>query len=189
MQWSDGLCRIHGLEAGQCSASFDEFLQRVHPDDRRLVEVSIQTASDGGGGFSFKHRAVRPDGSIRVLQSVGEVIVDAGGELLRMLGTDQDITEHEAMKSELRQANRYFALARDMMVTSSPDGYFKSVNPAVEHILGWSAEQFLARPFIDMVHPDDRAATLAEVAKLGAGHDHVELRQPLPSARRQLPLA
>ena len=74
-----------------------------------------------------------------------------------------------SIDDELRQANRYFELARDLMVTASADGYFKSVNPAVEQILGWSAEQFLAQPFIDMVHADDRAATLAEVAKLGEG--------------------
>jgi diguanylate cyclase (GGDEF)-like protein/PAS domain S-box-containing protein len=67
------------------------------------------------------------------------------------------------------KSDRYFELSRDLMVTSSFDGYFKSVNPAVAHILGWSAEQFLARPFMEMVHPDDRASTLLEVAKLGEG--------------------
>jgi diguanylate cyclase (GGDEF)-like protein/PAS domain S-box-containing protein len=69
----------------------------------------------------------------------------------------------------LRHNDRYFELSRDLMVTSGFDGYFKSVNPAVEQILGWSPEEFLARPFLDMVHPDDRASTRAEVAKLAEG--------------------
>ena len=169
LQWSDELCRIYGLRSDRHPRSFEEFLARVHQDDRATVQAVIGSVWDDGGRVSFKHRIVRPDGSVRVLQALGEAIVGDGGQPLRMLGTGQDITARETMESELRQGNRYFELSRDLMVTSSFDGYFTSVNPAVEHILGWSAEEFLARPFIDMVHPDDRAATLAEVAKLADG--------------------
>ncbi|CAN5281370.1 hypothetical protein BH20ACT16_BH20ACT16_08500 [soil metagenome] len=169
LQWSDELCRIYGLRADQHPQNFEEFIERVHDDDRAAVQDAIATACDGGGRVSFKHRIVRPDGSVRVLQALGEAVFDDDGQLLRMLGTGQDITAREVMESELRQGNRYFELSRDLMVTSSFDGYFTSVNPAVEHMLGWSVEQFLTRPFIDMVHPDDRAATLAEVAKLADG--------------------
>jgi len=66
-------------------------------------------------------------------------------------------------------AARYFEVSRDLTVTADFDGRFRSVNPAVEHILGWSAEEFLARPLIDMVHPDDRAATLLEFGRLADG--------------------
>ncbi|HVF77463.1 MAG TPA: PAS domain S-box protein, partial [Solirubrobacteraceae bacterium] len=169
VQWSDELCRIYGLPPGQHPVSFEEFLERVHPDDRGRVAAAIETAHRSGGRFSFKHRAVRPDGSVRVLQSVGEVDVDEDGQPLRMLGTGQDVTERELLESDLRRGNRYFELSRDLQVTAAFDGFFTSVNPAVEHILGWSVEQFLARPFIDMVHPDDRAATLAEVERLAEG--------------------
>lgn len=43
------------------------------------------------------------------------------------------------------------------------------MNPAVVAILGWSAEEFLARPLIEMVHAEDREATLRQVARLVAG--------------------
>jgi PAS domain S-box-containing protein len=39
------------------------------------------------------------------------------------------------------------------------------VSPAVTDILGWSVEEFLSRPYLDFVHPDDEAATLREVEK------------------------
>jgi diguanylate cyclase (GGDEF)-like protein/PAS domain S-box-containing protein len=169
LQWSDELCRIYGLAPGEHPARLEGFLALVHPDDRGRVTAAIETAYRGGQRFSLKYRAVRPDGSVRVLQSVGEVVVDEGAQVLGMLGTAHDVTERELLDSELRRDNRYFELSRDLQVTSNFDGYFASVNPAVEHILGWSVEQFLARPFIDMVHPDDRAATLAEVAKLADG--------------------
>ena len=81
----------------------------------------------------------------------------------------RDISEQKLLEAELRRSSCHFKLSRDLSVTSGFDGYFKSANPALTDILGWSAEEFLARPFIDMVHPDDRAATLAEVEKLAEG--------------------
>jgi PAS domain S-box-containing protein len=169
IDWSDELCRIYGLRPGQHPASFEQFLERLHPEDRPHVWAALQAAYASGEPFSFKHRVVRPDGSVRVLNGLGEVIRDAEGHVRRMLGTGQDITERELMESELRRGSRYFELSRDLTVTLSFDGFFTSVNPAVAHILGWTAEEFLARAFIDMVHPDDRVEMLAEVKKLTDG--------------------
>ena len=169
IDWSDELCRIYGLRPGQHPASFEGFLDRLHSSDRPHVQAALQAAYASGEPFAFKHRVVRPDGSVRVLNALGEVITGDDGKVRRMLGTGQDITERELMESELRRGNRYFELSPDLTVTLSFDGFFTSVNPAVEDILGWSAEEFLARAFVDMVHPEDRAAVLAQLHKLTEG--------------------
>jgi len=122
--------------------------ERVEPLD------TVRLAKDG--------RAI--DVSLRI-----SVIYDAAGEAVGASAIARDITQQKLAEAQLRRSSRYFELSRNLTVTSSADGYFKSVNPAVTHILGWSPEEFLARPFIDMVHPEDRAATLAEVGKLAAG--------------------
>lgn len=67
------------------------------------------------------------------------------------------------------QRDGYFNIAIDMLSIESPDGYFRQINPAFSQTLGWTTEEMLARPFIEFVHPDDRAATLAEMQKLAAG--------------------
>ena len=67
---------------------------------------------------------------------------------------------------------RFFEIAIDMFVIAHSDGYFKRVNQAFTHTLGWSREEMLTRPFIEFVHPDDIEPTLKEVERqIAAGEE------------------
>ncbi|ATB29220.1 PAS domain-containing sensor histidine kinase [Melittangium boletus] len=67
------------------------------------------------------------------------------------------------------ERERFFRLAPDMFCVAGMDGYFRRINAAFSRTLGWSEEELLDRPFFDLVHPEDREATHAEVAKLSRG--------------------
>lgn len=74
----------------------------------------------------------------------------------------RELQERRRAEGEL---DRFFSLSLDFHCISSVDGFFKRVSPAVTDILGWSVEEFLRRPFLDFVHPDDHAATREEVER------------------------
>ncbi len=71
-----------------------------------------------------------------------------------------DITQRRKAEEELE---RFFSLSLDFLCISSPDGYFKRVSPGVTEMLGWTVDEFLATPYLELVHPDDVPATLREV--------------------------
>jgi PAS domain S-box-containing protein len=68
---------------------------------------------------------------------------------------------------------RFFDLSLDMLCVASLNGYFKCVNPSFTRKLGYTEQELKARPFLDFVHPEDRAETASVVAELSSGTDAV----------------
>jgi diguanylate cyclase (GGDEF)-like protein/PAS domain S-box-containing protein len=75
-----------------------------------------------------------------------------------------------AAAAEAQASARHFELAGDLLATATFDGYFVHLNGAWERCLGWTREELIERPFIDFVHPDDRAGTMEEAERSTRGH-------------------
>ena len=73
-------------------------------------------------------------------------------------------------RADLR-ARRFFDLSHDMLCTANTAGYFIELNSAWERSLGYSEEELCARPFVDLVHPEDRKRTEEEAASLFEGRE------------------
>jgi PAS domain S-box-containing protein len=71
---------------------------------------------------------------------------------------------------------KFFELSADMLCLAGLDGYFKVLNQAWNETLGYRDDELLRAPYVDFVHPDDRAATIAEASKLGKGFKTVNFR-------------
>jgi len=67
-------------------------------------------------------------------------------------------------------------LALDLICVAGPDGYFKRVNQAWTDILGYTKEELLTQPWINLVHPDDQEATIAEATKVFQGYKTMRFR-------------
>ncbi len=93
--WSDNVEALIGLAKGSFRGAYEAFLESVHPDDRDLVHDAVKQALDGREGYEVEHRVTWPDGSVRWMLCKGEVLRDADGNPVRMLGTVQDLTERK----------------------------------------------------------------------------------------------
>src|SRR6185503_8767448 len=72
--WSDELFRIFGLEPQSTPATFEGYLDRVHPEDRDRVQEADQQALREQSSFDHEERIVRADGAVRTLHSRGRVL-------------------------------------------------------------------------------------------------------------------
>ncbi len=91
------------------------------------------------------------------------------------------------MASDLRRAEwdlvRFFELSLDMFCLAGTNGYFRRVNANFTRVLGYSADELVSQPFIDLVHPDDRFSTQEAVAQLSRGEPIVRFRNRYRSAK------
>ncbi|MCK5273612.1 MAG: PAS domain-containing protein, partial [Alphaproteobacteria bacterium] len=111
--WSDEIYRIMGLEPASATASYDAFMERTHPDDRKKVGEAIAAAQNSLGSYNVDFRIVRPDGGVRIVRETGECVLDAEGRFTGLTGAVQDITEqHEAERQLSETARRLGAATR-----------------------------------------------------------------------------
>lgn len=100
-----------------------------------------------------------------------EALAMLSRQIMRLLQLRVTTLERERA---LLDRDRFFDLSLDPLAIAGTDGYFKRVNPAFCETLGFSADEIAARPFLEFVHPDDHAATLAEMQGLSSGAITVE---------------
>jgi len=173
--WSEEIFRIYGYSPQETGPTWEQFLQRVHPKDRPLIEQRARMEATGNewtdsyGDF----RIVLPDGTIKYLHSVAHPVTQAG-EVTEVIGTVMDVTEQELLTQELRRREAYLAEAQKLSHTGS-FGWRPDIGEIV-----WSDETYrifeydpAVKPTIDLlvqrVHPEDRPDFLKVIESASAG--------------------
>jgi PAS domain S-box-containing protein len=113
--WSDELYRIYGLAPRSILPSYEEFLTRVHPDDRDSVDERNRRAFADHEPFEDVKRIVRGDGREILMRTQGEVICDDAGAPIRMVGICEDVTDRERADAAAAQLAAAEALRRRAM--------------------------------------------------------------------------
>jgi PAS domain S-box-containing protein len=161
VSWSEELHRIFGVPPESFGATYEAYLERIHPDDRDSVNEWVRAAMADRSPFEFEHRILRPDGIERVVQSRGRVVADASGNPVRMLGTAQDITEQWRAQRALREREEFFRTVFESavigMAQTDPEGRLALTNAAFEGLLGYAPGELTDRPLQEIVHSTDRA--------------------------------
>ncbi|HET8963012.1 MAG TPA: PAS domain S-box protein, partial [Chitinophagales bacterium] len=101
---SDELCRIYGIPREEMAR--DPESKFVHPADKAYVNKVIQKALSDNSPFNFFFRIIRPDGSERVLNTKGKVYKNDEGQVIRVVGTSQDVTDSKKAEQELIKAKQ-----------------------------------------------------------------------------------
>jgi diguanylate cyclase (GGDEF)-like protein/PAS domain S-box-containing protein len=158
LSWSDEIYRIFGLTPREFGATYEAFLNSVHPDDREFVKKSVAEALAERKPYSIDHRIVLPDGTGRIVHEQAEVTFNDAGKPIRMFGTVQDITDYKRAEEELRKSeatNRALLNALpDMMFRINREGVYLDFIPAKGMEPFIPPREFLAKSVRDVLPPD-----------------------------------
>jgi PAS domain S-box-containing protein len=102
--WSASMEEIHGRTPGSFAGTYSDAVKQVLPDDRDMLTRAITTALRGGQPLDVEYRIQWSDGGIRWLGSTGQVVLDAEGNPIRLVGVCTDITPRKEAEVALRQA-------------------------------------------------------------------------------------
>ncbi len=148
--------KICGRSLERLYSSPTGYHEVVHPEDRERMKQQFQVLPKGA--FSEEFRIVRPDGAIRWLSCQGFPVLDDQGEIIRLVGTSQDITVQKEAASALRASeDRYRDLvehSQDLICTHDLEGNMLSVNELPARILGFSAAELTGRPMQEFLAPE-----------------------------------
>ena len=111
--WSDEMMRIFGLDPETFAGDVDHVLEHiVHPDDAEIVRSYNRAAAGDHRAEGIEFRVVWPDGGIRYIWSMPlQSLCDERGDVLRVVGVVQDITERKRAELLQKQLDRQERLA------------------------------------------------------------------------------
>ena len=109
---SDEYARLFGFDPQRDRPSRDEFLQRIHPEDRGRHDDIIAKAARERMDYEVDYRVVLPDGTMKCIHVVGHPVCSASGDLVQLVGTAIDVTERRRAEEE-HQAHLRFLESMD----------------------------------------------------------------------------
>src|SRR5947207_639797 len=165
LQVNTSFCKMVGY-------SNEELRQRTaeditFADDIETGRQLAQSLLHGTARYTGDKRYIHKNGGILWVSRTASVIRNEEGEALHFLLMVEDISERKASEAALEKSRHELQAAldanqlimdnsQDVICTVSEDGRFLSVNAACEHLWGYTAEELIGRPYIELAHPDDR---------------------------------
>jgi two-component system cell cycle sensor histidine kinase/response regulator CckA len=159
LAWSNRLEALFGLEPGEFGGTYEELLERVHPDDRTLFGESVEEAITHDSP-AVVYRTVWPDGTVHWHERKSQHVLDANGQFRGVAGVTFEVTDREEAAASLRESEERFRLiaehAHDLIALLDADGRFSYVSPSCEPMLGYLPEELVGTVAGDLIHPGDR---------------------------------
>ncbi|MEG4395272.1 PAS domain S-box protein [Microcoleus sp. BROC3] len=104
--WSDELKRIFALQPEEPTPSYADFLQKLHPNDRKRFQKTIKQAIACRQPYEVDHRIYRSNGEMRYLIGWGQVLQNQQGEVVKLFGAAIDITDRKQAELELQVSQK-----------------------------------------------------------------------------------
>jgi PAS domain S-box-containing protein len=162
--WSDEIYRIFEIDPQRFEATYEAFLEAIHPDDRAMVNQAYTDSLKNRTPYTIVHRLLMADGRIKYVQEQCQTFYDEQSQPIRSMGTVQDITERKQAEIALADSERRLSTLIGNLpgfvyrVRNDPNYTPEFLSQGVEAITGYRPEEYLVEQTISwgqQIHPDD----------------------------------
>ncbi len=168
--WSEELFHIFRRDPNMGAPTYDEHLSYFVPEDQQKLNHAVQRAIHQGESYHLELRMAQTDDSYRYLEGIGHAEYGDHGEVVRLYGIAQDISDHKAAEAILRHNKALLRLTIENapvgIATFNLEGKFLNVNQSFCKIYDYSADELLNMRTIDITHPDSIEITLKALSSL-----------------------
>ena len=146
--------------------------KEIHPDDREKVKKLFENTVNTGLGQRTEYRMISDEGSIRTIESQGNVIRDADGKIQNIIVVSRDITDREAIEKALHDSEeRLKSILKsipDIIYRLDPQGNITFISEAVMSY-GYQVDDLMGKSILDIVHPDDKSKAVYRINERRTG--------------------
>jgi PAS domain S-box-containing protein len=195
--WSDEIFNIFEIDKTQFAASYEAFLDGIHPDDRDMVTQAYSDSLVNQAPYEIVYRLKMRDGRIKHIRENYKSFFDADGKPIRSVGTVQDINELHKTERELRHHHKHLEelvherttqlkhqnQRNELILGTTADGFFAAdqdgrmidINPAFCRMLGYSNKELLQLSIPDVEGNENPQEVAAHITKVFTdGHDRFD---------------
>jgi PAS domain S-box-containing protein len=169
LTWSDEQYRIFGRTPQEFGATYEAFLDTIHPDDREMVDKTYTNAINNKLLYECVHRIIRNDGEERVVLEKSEDIVDEKGNTIHSFGFTQDITEQKLAEQEREKIIENLQKSLDEIKTlrgilpicsfckniRNDDGYYEQIEAYIHKHSGVDFSHTICPKCMEKYYPEE----------------------------------
>ena len=149
--WSEAIFRIFGLDPHEGEPSFTDHEQYVHPEDWPALDNAVRKAGRDGTPFDLVFRILKPRGETGWMHAIGTTSMDDGGNVTRLFGTAQDITDLKETETALMKSEQEFRLISEnvpgLFSYIDTDGCYRFVNKNYQAWFSLPKEEILGKHY------------------------------------------
>ena len=166
LKWSAEIFRIFEVDPNKFGASYEAFLDGIHPEDREMVNKAYTDSLQNKTPYSIVHRLLMKDGRIKYVREKCETYYDTSGKPAKSVGTVHDITEQTLSEQALHESLMRYSIvtesANDAIIGMKPDGTVHLWNKMAHEMFGYSPDEAIGKPLHDLIVPDRNIAGILQ---------------------------